>query len=224
VRRGQAAALLAGWVASVAAAAMVTWAVLGVALGQILPTAVPSPQFTAISFPRPAPFDQDSSDPDSPAHPGRGMTRFGPATGAEPSDPESVPSGVRPTGSPFGPVSGAPSGRLFGPAPMTPSGPSGSRAGGGDLTPEQVPRERRTGSLLGREGQVLIACSAARLVDWSVLPAAGWAAAVTGKGPTGIQVEFTEPGTVVAVIAACSAGVPRLWHPGEGRSGGSGTG
>jgi hypothetical protein len=172
VRRGQAAGLLAGWVASVAAAAMVTWAVLGVALGQILPAAVPSPRLAAISFPHSAPSDQDSSDPDSPARPG----------------------------------------------------PSGSRAGGGDLTPEQVPRERRTGSLLGRQGQVLIACSAARLVNWSVLPAAGWAAAVTGEGPARIQVEFTERGTVMAVIAGCSAGSPRFWHPGEGRRGGSGTG
>lgn len=219
MRRGQAAALLAGWVASVAASAMVTWAVLGVALGQILPTAVPSSRFTAISFPHSAP----SGSGEDPVM-GRGMTRFGPAPGAEASDPKSVPSEVRPTGSPFGPVSGAPSGRLFGPAPMAPSGPSGSRAGGGDLTPERVSRERRTGSLLGRQGQVLIACSTARLVDWSVLPAAGWAAAVTGKGPTGIQVEFTEPGTVVAVIAGCSAGVPRFWHQGEGRTGGSGTG
>jgi hypothetical protein len=274
VRHGKAAGLLAGWLVSVATVAGATWAVLGVALGQIVPAAVTSSPTVGTSS---RPSGRARPDPDPLAGPdrtvegsplmggsgagsgrpgpgkgpvaGRGPIQLGPATWADavgpgplwvapvsgpageapvlppmtgtpgpsapgPSAPR--PSGARPAGSDSGAVPATP----FGPAPLALSDPPAAGAGGGDLTPERVSHELRTGSLLRPQGQVLITCSEAGLVDWSVLPAAGWSAAVTGEGPTGIQVQFTQPRTVLVVIAECDRGSPRFRHGKAKSSGG----
>lgn len=75
---------------------------------------------------------------------------------------------------------------------------------------------QRVSVVLGTQGQVLIACAPTRLANWSVLPAPGWAAGVTGESPNGIRVEFIRSGKLSVVTAWCESGHPRFWRgPGE---------